>query len=190
MASRLKRFWGNPKLWPICFSILFGYDAANITMDQGVDPNSLLTLFSKRKVAYPESLVIITAMLQHGLKDTMKRQDNPGSPVQCNEEVDISNRISDLSVDTSCKCTSWPHCFPSRSNFSNLCEKKKKSLTDRERAFGGARRRFTSRCSLFAGPTGAIARFSRLCPQVGVDSNATCCSLSLRREHRRSNPRS
>nr|ACN54332.1 beige/BEACH domain protein [Epichloe festucae] len=103
MANRLKRFWGNPKLWPICFSILFGYDAANITMDQGVDPNSLLALFSKRKVAYPESLVIITAMLQHGLKDTMKRQDNPGSPVQCNGEVDISSRISDLSIDTSCK---------------------------------------------------------------------------------------
>ncbi|KAG5983741.1 hypothetical protein E4U55_007269 [Claviceps digitariae] len=101
MANRLKRFWGNSKLWPICFSILFGYDAANIIMDQGIDTDSLLALFSKRKVAYPESLVIITSMLQHGLKDTMKHQENPDSPVKSKEAVGISSEMSYLSVDIS-----------------------------------------------------------------------------------------
>ncbi|KAG6015973.1 hypothetical protein E4U54_002613, partial [Claviceps lovelessii] len=98
MANRLKRFWGNPKLWPICFSILFGYDPANITMDQGVDSDSLLTLFSKRKVVYPESLVIITSMLERGLKDTMKHQDSPESPIESKEAVEISNEMTYLSV--------------------------------------------------------------------------------------------
>ncbi|KAG5924727.1 hypothetical protein E4U42_004555 [Claviceps africana] len=101
MANRLKRFWGNPKLWPICFCILFGYDAANIPMNQGLEANALLTLFSKRKVAYPESLVIITSMLQHGLKDTMKRQDSPECPSKTKKAVDISSKMTCLSVDTS-----------------------------------------------------------------------------------------
>ncbi|KAG6033755.1 hypothetical protein E4U41_006809, partial [Claviceps citrina] len=105
MANRLKRFWANPKLWPICFSILFGYDVANLSMCQGVDANSMLTLFSKRKVAYPESLVIITSMLQHGLKDILKHQDSPGSPAKCNQEVELSSKMSQLSADASQKST-------------------------------------------------------------------------------------
>ncbi|KAF7559341.1 hypothetical protein G7046_g4812 [Stylonectria norvegica] len=80
MANRLKRFWDMPTLWPICFSILFAYDVTEIDFDKNFDFFSLLEIFGKRKVVYPESLVIITSMLQHGLKDVMRYQDDPDSP--------------------------------------------------------------------------------------------------------------
>ncbi|KAF4956920.1 hypothetical protein FSARC_11437 [Fusarium sarcochroum] len=80
MSNRLKRFWDMPTLWPICFSILFGYDVAEINFDRNFDFFSLLETFGKRKVVYPDSLSVITAMLQHGLKDVMRHQDDPDSP--------------------------------------------------------------------------------------------------------------
>ncbi|CAM1506109.1 Fc.00g057500.m01.CDS01 [Cosmosporella sp. VM-42] len=80
MANRLRRFWDIPTLWPICFSILFGYDVAGIDFDKNFDFFSLLEIFGKRKVVYPEASVIITAMLQHGLKEVMRYQDDPDSP--------------------------------------------------------------------------------------------------------------
>ncbi|KAK5988615.1 Beigehomolog 1-like protein [Cladobotryum mycophilum] len=80
MANRLKRFWDVPALWPICFCILFGYDVADLDVDGDFDLHSLLEKFDQRKVVYPDSLVIITSMLQHGLKDVMKYQDDPDSP--------------------------------------------------------------------------------------------------------------
>ncbi|EFY94276.2 beige/BEACH domain protein [Metarhizium robertsii ARSEF 23] len=96
MASKLKRFWANAKLWPICFSILFGYDAANIGLEQAIDPSSLLTLFSKRKVAYPESLVIITSMLQHGLRDVMNRLDESDSQTKGSDVSDSRAKAANL----------------------------------------------------------------------------------------------
>ena len=104
MANKLKRFWATPKLWPICFSILFGYDAASISLSQGIDPSSLLNLFSKRKVAYPEALVIITSMLQHGLKDVMKRQDEGDPGTKGSNNGDSENKKSDLSAEMKDKC--------------------------------------------------------------------------------------
>jgi hypothetical protein len=80
MANRLKRFWDLPQLWTICFCILFGQDVADINLDSRADFHTLAERFDKRKVVYSESLVIITSMLQHGLKDVMKYQDDPDSP--------------------------------------------------------------------------------------------------------------
>ncbi|QUC17585.1 uncharacterized protein UV8b_01826 [Ustilaginoidea virens] len=105
MASRLKRFWGCSKLWPICFSILFGYDAANFSLDQGVDPNSLLTLFVRRKVACPESLVIITSMLQCGLKDVMRNQVDVNSPTKGAVDNDRRVGLSELSATMTTEMT-------------------------------------------------------------------------------------
>ncbi|KAI5467956.1 hypothetical protein BGZ63DRAFT_450007 [Mariannaea sp. PMI_226] len=82
MASRLKRFWDVPTVWPICFSILFGYDVAEIDLTRNFDFFSLLDIFGKRKVVYPDSLIVITSMLQHGLKDVMRHQDDPDSPAK------------------------------------------------------------------------------------------------------------
>lgn len=80
MSNRLKRFWDLPTIWPICFCILFGYDVAEINFDKNFDFFNLLETFGKRKVVYPESLSVITAMLQHGLKDVTRYQDDPDSP--------------------------------------------------------------------------------------------------------------
>ncbi|KAF5021959.1 hypothetical protein F66182_5999 [Fusarium sp. NRRL 66182] len=80
MSNRLKRFWDMPTLWPICFGILFGYDVSEIDFDRDFDFFSLLETFGKRKVVHPESLSVIAAMLQHGLKDVMRHQDDPDSP--------------------------------------------------------------------------------------------------------------
>ena len=80
MSNRLKRFWDLPTIWPICFCILFGYDVAEIDFDKNFDFFNLLETFGKRKVVYPESLFVITAMLQHGLKDVTRYQDDPDSP--------------------------------------------------------------------------------------------------------------
>jgi hypothetical protein len=80
MAHRLKRFWDIPTIWPICFSILFGYDVSEIDFDKSFDFFSLVETFAKCKVTHPEALPIITAMLQHGLKDVLKNQEDPDSP--------------------------------------------------------------------------------------------------------------
>lgn len=80
MANRLKRFWDIPALWPICFSILFGYDIAEINLTQEFDISGLLDIFGKQKIVYPDALILITSMLQHGLKDVTRHQEDPDSP--------------------------------------------------------------------------------------------------------------
>ncbi|KAI2619611.1 beach-domain-containing protein [Hypoxylon sp. NC1633] len=84
MAHRLKRWWDIPTLWPICFSILFGYDVAEIDFEKNFDFFSLLETFGKCKIANPDALPIITAMIQHGLKDVVKDQEDPTSPSDLN----------------------------------------------------------------------------------------------------------
>ncbi|KAH8662222.1 WD repeat and FYVE domain-containing protein [Xylariales sp. PMI_506] len=80
MAHRLKRWWDIPTLWPICFCILFGYDVAEFDFEKNFDFFSLIETFGKCKVVHPDALLIITSMLQHGLKDVLKNQDDPDSP--------------------------------------------------------------------------------------------------------------
>ncbi|KAI1154064.1 beige/BEACH domain-containing protein [Nemania diffusa] len=80
MAHRLKRWWDIPTLWPICFSILFGFDVAEFDFDKDLDFFSLLETFGTYKIGNPDALPIITSMLQHGLKDVLKNQEDPDSP--------------------------------------------------------------------------------------------------------------
>ncbi|KAK2038218.1 beige/BEACH domain-containing protein [Colletotrichum somersetense] len=80
MAHRLKRWWYISSLWPICFSILFGIDVANLDLNRDFELSSLLETFGKAKVLYPECLQVLTSMLQHGLKDVMRQQEDPNSP--------------------------------------------------------------------------------------------------------------
>ena len=81
MAHRLKRWWELPTLWPICFSIMFGFDVAQITWSRSFDFFSLLELFSKSKVVHPDALIVLMSMLQHGLKDVLRHQADPDSPL-------------------------------------------------------------------------------------------------------------
>ncbi|KAL2132914.1 hypothetical protein VTI74DRAFT_3163 [Chaetomium olivicolor] len=80
MAHRLKQWWDISTLWPILFSILFGYDVANINFDKSFDFFSLLEIFGNSRIVFPDVLLVITAMLQHGLRDVLKYQDDPDSP--------------------------------------------------------------------------------------------------------------
>ncbi|TVY58257.1 Beige protein-like [Lachnellula cervina] len=81
MRSRLKRWWDISTLWPICFSILFARDVADIDFERPFELFSLLESFSNCKIVYPSVLPVITAMLQHGLKDVLRHQDDPDSPL-------------------------------------------------------------------------------------------------------------
>lgn len=80
MANRLRKFWDVPTLWPICLSILFGYDVAEIDFGRDFDFFSLVNIFGKRKVAYPDSVQILTSMLQQGFKEVMRHQEDLDSP--------------------------------------------------------------------------------------------------------------
>ncbi|KAM0342086.1 hypothetical protein ACHAPU_009699 [Fusarium lateritium] len=124
MSNRLKRFWDMPTLWPICFSILFGYDVAEINFDRNFDFFSLLETFGKRKVLYPDSLSVITAMLKHGLKDVTRHQDDPDSPAthidpshalkKHASSADLRPRASSMNLATA---------LETRSNFSRDSER-------------------------------------------------------------------
>ncbi len=80
MAHRLRHWWDVPTLWPICLSILFGKDVAEIDFSRSFDSSTLVEIFGNCKVVYPDALHVITAMLQHGLRDILKYQDDPDSP--------------------------------------------------------------------------------------------------------------
>ncbi|SPN99858.1 probable beige protein homolog [Cephalotrichum gorgonifer] len=80
MADRLKRWWDIPTLWPICFSILFGYDVAEINFDRNFDFFSLIDIFGKSKIAYPDVVPVIGAMIQRAIKDVVHQQVHPDSP--------------------------------------------------------------------------------------------------------------
>lgn len=60
--------------------MLFGYDVADINFDRSFELFSLLDIFGECKVVYPDALPVITAMMQNGLKDVMRHQEDPDSP--------------------------------------------------------------------------------------------------------------
>ncbi|KAJ2992766.1 hypothetical protein NUW58_g2057 [Xylaria curta] len=81
MAHRLKRWWDIPTIWPVCFCILFGFDVADFDFNKDLDFFSLLETFGTCKIVNPDALPIITSMLEHGLKDVLKNQEDPDSPL-------------------------------------------------------------------------------------------------------------
>lgn len=80
MAHRLKQWWDIPTLWTILFAILFGVDVATIDFNKPFDFFSLIEIFGSNKVVHQDVLLVITSMLQHGLRDILKYQDDPDSP--------------------------------------------------------------------------------------------------------------
>ncbi|KAL2062245.1 hypothetical protein VTL71DRAFT_6511 [Oculimacula yallundae] len=81
MRFRLRRWWDLPTLWPICFSILFGRDIAEVDLEASFELFSLLEPFSNCKIVYPGVLPVIMSMLQNGLKEVLHHQDDPDSPL-------------------------------------------------------------------------------------------------------------
>ena len=106
MAHRLKHWWDIPTIWPICFCILFGRDVADIDFEGSFDFASLISIFGKSSAAYPDALHVITALLQHGLRDVLKFQDHPDSPAtdhvdkfpSISEAVDARSRAKSMSL--------------------------------------------------------------------------------------------
>ncbi|KAF5678112.1 Beige like 1 [Fusarium circinatum] len=124
MSNRLKRFWDMPTLWPICFSIFFGYDVAEINFDRNFDFFSLLETFGKRKVVYPDSLSVITAMLQHGLKDVMRHQDDPDSPAtHIDPSFALKKHASSTELRPRASSMNLATALETRSNFSRDSER-------------------------------------------------------------------
>jgi hypothetical protein len=82
MRHRLRRWWDLPTLWPLCFSILFNRDVADIDFERSFELYSLLETFHNCKVIHPQVLPVIMSMLQHGLKDVLKNQEDPDSPLR------------------------------------------------------------------------------------------------------------
>lgn len=99
MANRLKRFWDIPTLWPICFSILFGVDVADIDFDRDFDAEELFSMFGKRRIVQPETLIVITSLLQHGLKEVMRHQDDPDSPAKMDPSMAATNAALRPDID-------------------------------------------------------------------------------------------
>lgn len=81
MRYRLKRWWDLPTLWPILFCIIFGRDVADVDLERSFELFSLLEPFYNCKIVYPAVLPIIMSMLQHGLKEVLRNQDDPDSPL-------------------------------------------------------------------------------------------------------------
>ncbi|KAK5632323.1 hypothetical protein RRF57_008037 [Xylaria bambusicola] len=90
MTHRLKRWWDIPTIWPICFCILFGFDVAEFNFDKDFDFFNLIETFGTCKIVTPDALPIITSMLQHGLKDVLKNQEDPNSPLTDMDSMHLS----------------------------------------------------------------------------------------------------
>lgn len=95
MANRLRQWWHIPTLWAILFSILFGYDVADIDFDKSFDFFSLLEIFGDRKVVFPDVLPVMTAMLQHGIRDILRYQDDPDSPATDHGSFKSSDHVAE-----------------------------------------------------------------------------------------------
>ncbi|KAI9046878.1 hypothetical protein LZ554_008956 [Drepanopeziza brunnea f. sp. 'monogermtubi'] len=101
MRYRLKRWWDLPTLWPILFCILFGRDVADVDLERSFELFSLLEPFNSCKVVYHAVLPVIMAMLQHGLKDVLRNQDDPDSPLVDRGNGQDQPKPSGLSVPAS-----------------------------------------------------------------------------------------
>jgi hypothetical protein len=113
MANRLRKFWDIPTLWPICFSILFGYDVAEINFDRDFDLFSMLDTFGKQKIAYPDALIILTTMLQHGLKEVMRHQEDTDST-----SAQGQLKPPQLEANSKVKSMNLIHALESRQSFA------------------------------------------------------------------------
>lgn len=99
MANRLKRFWATPELWPICLSILFGYDIADLDSERSADLEYLLSVFATRKIVYPDAAVIVTSLLQHGMNDILRQESTASSAGGLDEPAPLpSMERDDLSL--------------------------------------------------------------------------------------------
>lgn len=137
MRFRLKKWWSLPALWQMCFSILFGHDAAEINSEKPDDLSKLLETFGNSKVVYPAILPVITTMLQRGLKDCLVRQSDADSPhrdsrdQKSNLSLPLGRRRT-MSLNDDIKSATQPHSGKADSTKSNISEPGKTSKANSE----------------------------------------------------------
>lgn len=190
MADRLKRFWDVPTLWPICFSVLFGCDVADIDFSGELEVEGLLGMFGDRKIVYPEALILVTSLLQHGMKEVIRHQEDPDSPakiytpasaVKDSSRPYVSHHGLPLDLDKALESRCW--CLSDYSKPSaNLCPS---DVSQNRRTSNKPRRRLGNSHSVLAENSGTIARVPRLCPGLRMGSHASPGAVSRHCWHRR-----
>lgn len=205
MASRLKRFWDIPTIWPLCFSILFGYDVAEIDFDQELELSKLIGIFGQKKVVYPDSLQIVTSMLHRGLKDVLRHQADPDSPsVGTTGDGKLRptdtqggrprSRSMDLAAALQTRCKS---VITLRGNVGT--DNAASDIYSGQRKSGQSRFRPEDSDSVPGGPAYPICGIPQLHYYLGLGSAAPCCDISCccgcrpnyrggRIEHEKRNP--
>ncbi|KAI1005732.1 Beige 1 [Podosphaera aphanis] len=93
MRHRLKRWWGLPMLWAICLSILFNKDVAEIDLERPFELFSVWETFCNCKVINAQVLPVLTSMLQHGLREVLRNQDDPITPVKIHDNQETSKTM-------------------------------------------------------------------------------------------------
>ena len=82
IRHRMRRWWNEPPVWPICFAIMFDRDVADVDFERPFDLYSLLETFGTSKRNHPINsgvLPVIISLLQNGLRSIMQDQENFGS---------------------------------------------------------------------------------------------------------------
>jgi hypothetical protein len=189
MAYRLKRWWDIATIWPICFSILFGYDVAGIDFDRNFDFFSLIETFGGCKVIYPEALPIITSMLQHGLKEVLRHAEDPDSPSDNRDTHPTTNETGASPTRPRARSMSLLQELEKRreSALSALFVQSNtfgRKLTTQSRDHSGQRLSLANNSTLFVGHLFKIARFPRFRSAVGLREIAPCFHLPSHCEHR------
>jgi beige protein homolog 1 len=74
MKQRLKTWWSVPALWTTLFAILFGIDVAKIDYSEDFNQFTLAEIFhsTSGRMAYPDVLPVLTAMLENGLRSIVQ----------------------------------------------------------------------------------------------------------------------
>jgi hypothetical protein len=70
LRQRLKTWWNMPAVWTLCLALMFGVNPNTINFEDDFNHFALADIFSRRtpNVMYPETLSVLTGMLEHGLR--------------------------------------------------------------------------------------------------------------------------
>jgi hypothetical protein len=82
LKNRLRTWWSVPALWVTLFAVLFGMDVSKIDLSEDFDQFTLAEAFAKTsgKVAYPEVVPVMTAMLENGLRAIVREPEALAEP--------------------------------------------------------------------------------------------------------------
>lgn len=106
MANRTKKFWYLPRVWAAALCLLFGVDIAAIDMHAGFAFDEMTAIFAKRRIVYPDAIIIIASLLQAGLNDVIRHDSSAavsrrGSAVNHDAVLNPENLVE--SINSKCE---------------------------------------------------------------------------------------